>query len=262
MMEQLAASEKMASVGQMAAGVAHEINTPLGVILGYAQLMMDDFSAESEPGQNLAIIERQTKACRKIVADLLKFSRQSESAREDVSINEILMDVIAVTQHSLNMDHITVHQDFTPDLSLIVGDTERLRQVFVNLVNNAHHAMEQQGSGDLTMISRYDSITHEVVATVQDTGHGILGGGLDSCCRIVRADVGLKVIFRLFYGRAPPGFEVAHQTPPVNSARTMATVMARSMGRMRTARICLFVAPCTWRSPRNLYTATDRKSVV
>ncbi len=173
MMEQLAASEKMASVGQMAAGVAHEINTPLGVILGYAQLMMDDFSAESEPGQNLAIIERQTKACRKIVADLLKFSRQSESAREDVSINEILMDVIAVTQHSLNMDHINVHQDFTPDLPLIVGDTERLRQVFVNLVNNAHHAMEQQGVGDLTMITHYDATTHEVVATVQDTGHGI-----------------------------------------------------------------------------------------
>ncbi|MFH2124232.1 MAG: ATP-binding protein [Pseudomonadota bacterium] len=173
MMEQLAASEKMASVGQMAAGVAHEINTPLGVILGYAQLMMDDFSADSEPGQNLAIIERQTKACRKIVADLLKFSRQSESAREDVSINEILMDVIAVTQHSLNMDHISVHHDFAQDLPPVVGDTERLRQVFVNLVNNAHHAMEQQGSGELTMITRYDSATQEVVATVQDTGHGI-----------------------------------------------------------------------------------------
>lgn len=173
MMEQLAASEKMASVGQMAAGVAHEINTPLGVILGYTQLMMDDFTTDSEQGQNLAIIERQTKACRKIVADLLKFSRQSESAREDVSINEILLDVTAVTQHSLNMDHINVHQDFAQDLPTIVGDTERLRQVFVNLVNNAHHAMEQQGTGELTMISRYDASTHEVVATIQDTGHGI-----------------------------------------------------------------------------------------
>ncbi len=173
MMEQLAASEKMASVGQMAAGVAHEINTPLGIILGYSQLMMDDFTPESEQGQNLTIIERQTKACRKIVADLLKFSRQSESSREDVSINEILLDVIAVTQHSLNMDHINVHQDFAEDLPLIVGDTERLRQVFVNLVNNAHHAMEKQGAGELTMITRYHPDTHEVVATVQDTGHGI-----------------------------------------------------------------------------------------
>lgn len=173
MMAQLAASEKMASVGQMAAGVAHEINTPLGVILGYSQLMMDDFAPESEQGQNLAVIERQTKACRKIVADLLKFSRQSESARENISINEILQDVIAVTQHSLNMDHITVQQDFSSDLPPIVGDTERLRQVFVNLINNAHHAMEHQGSGDLTLISRYDPETREVVATVQDSGHGI-----------------------------------------------------------------------------------------
>jgi len=99
MMEQLASSEKMASVGQMAAGVAHEINTPLGVILGYAQLMMDDFSPDSEEGQSLEVIERQTKACRKIVADLLKFSRQSESARENLSINEVLEDVLGVTEH-------------------------------------------------------------------------------------------------------------------------------------------------------------------
>ena len=173
MMEQLAASEKMASIGQMAAGVAHEINTPLGVILGYSQLMMDDFAPESDAGQNLAVIERQTKACRKIVADLLKFSRQSESAREDISLNEVLMDVIAITQHSLHLDHITVHQELAPDLPPIVGDTERLRQVFVNLVNNAHHAMEKQGAGDLFLITRYDPVTHEVIATVQDTGHGV-----------------------------------------------------------------------------------------
>jgi len=173
MMEQLVASEKMASVGQMAAGVAHEINTPLGVILGYAQLMKDDFSQESEEGQNLAIIERQAKACRKIVADLLKFSRQSESARRDLSINEVLLDVIAVTQHSLNMDHITVHEDLAQDLPPVVGDTERLRQVFINLVNNAHHAMEKQGGGELTIITRYHPEAQQVVATVQDTGHGI-----------------------------------------------------------------------------------------
>jgi PAS domain S-box-containing protein len=173
MMEQLVASEKMASVGQMAAGVAHEINTPLGIILGYAQLMRDDFTQESEEGQNLSIIERQAKACRKIVADLLKFSRQSESARKDLSINEVLTDVIAVTQHSLNMDHINVHEDLADDLPPVIGDTERLRQVFINLVNNAHHAMEQQGSGELTIITRYLPDTHQVVATVQDTGHGI-----------------------------------------------------------------------------------------
>jgi PAS domain S-box-containing protein len=173
MMEQLVASEKMASVGQMAAGVAHEINTPLGVILGYSQLMMDDFSPESEEGQNLEVIERQTKACRKIVADLLKFSRQSESARENLSINELLEDVLAITEHSLNMDHIHIHRSFGRDLPGIVGDTEKLRQVFFNFINNAHHAMEEQGGGELYISSHYEDETHRVVATVRDTGHGI-----------------------------------------------------------------------------------------
>ena len=173
MMEQLMASEKMASVGQMAAGVAHEINTPLGVILGYSQLMADDFPEGSEELENLQIIERQTKACRKIVADLLKFSRQSVNVQEDLCLNDIITDVLAVTEHSLNMDHIYVEHDLNPDLPPIVGDTEKLRQVFVNFVNNAHHAMEEQGEGTIYFSTRYDSSSREIVATVRDTGHGI-----------------------------------------------------------------------------------------
>jgi len=173
MMEQLASSEKMASVGQMAAGVAHEINTPLGVILGYSQLMMDDFSPESEEGESLIVIERQAKACRKIVADLLKFSRQSESARENILINEVMEDVLAVTEHSLNMDLIHAHRDLDKNMPRIVGDTEKLRQVFINFVNNAHHAMEKQGGGDIYLSCHYDEENQQVVATVRDTGHGI-----------------------------------------------------------------------------------------
>ena len=173
MMEQLASSEKMASVGQMAAGVAHEINTPLGVILGYSQLMMDDFTPESEEGQSLLVIERQAKACRKIVADLLKFSRQSESARENILLNEVMEDVLAVTEHSLNMDHIHVHRDLSETLPPIVGDTEKLRQVFVNFINNAHHAMEKQGGGELFLSCNYEEETNRVIATIRDTGHGI-----------------------------------------------------------------------------------------
>ncbi len=173
MMEQLASSEKMASVGQMAAGVAHEINTPLGVILGYSQLMMDDFTPDSEEGQSLIVIERQAKACRKIVADLLKFSRQAESARENILINEVLSDVLAVTEHSLNMDHIHAHRDFSEDLPTVVGDTEKLRQVFVNFINNAHHAMEEEGGGDLFLSSHFEEESNRVVAIIRDTGHGI-----------------------------------------------------------------------------------------
>jgi signal transduction histidine kinase len=173
MMEQLVSSEKMASVGQMAAGIAHEINTPLGIILGYAQLMMDDFEPDSETYQNLKVIERQTQASRKIVADLLKYSRQSGSARETVNLSEIIRDAVAITEHSLNLSHIRVHQHCADDLPVIVGDPEKLRQVVVNLINNAHHAMEGIESGELYLSTRHDPAASKVIAEVRDTGHGI-----------------------------------------------------------------------------------------
>ena len=173
MMEQLVSSEKMASVGQMAAGVAHEINTPLGVILGYAQLMMDDFDPDSEIYQNLQVIERQTKASRKIVADLLKYSRQSGSARENLDPNEIVSDVVAVTGHNLNLNHIDVHLELAEGIPTITGDAEKLRQVVMNLVNNAQQAMESQKGGDLYFTTRYDAQRSRVFIEVRDTGKGI-----------------------------------------------------------------------------------------
>jgi PAS domain S-box-containing protein len=173
MMQQLVSSEKMVSVGQMAAGVAHEINTPLGIILGYAQLLKDDFEEGSEPYQSLEVIERQTKASRKIVADLLKFSRQTESERINLNLNEVIADVVAVTEHNLNLDHIRVHTNLEEQLPLAVGDAEKLRQVVVNLINNAHHAMEETGGGDLFLSTSHQPEEKNVTLEVRDTGHGI-----------------------------------------------------------------------------------------
>ena len=173
MMEQLATSEKMASVGQMAAGVAHEINTPLGIILGYTQLMLDEFEEGSEQHQSLQVIERQTKASRKIVADLLKFSRQSGSTREEVSLNEVVADVVAVIEHTLELGHIALHLDLEKGLPTITGDPEKLRQVFVNLINNAHYAMQGTDGGELTLRTRLKGGDRPVAVEVQDTGHGV-----------------------------------------------------------------------------------------
>ncbi len=171
MTEQLLSQEKMASVGQMAAGVAHEINTPLGIILGYAQLMKDDFNKGDEVYENLEVIERQTKACRKIVADLLKFSRQSESSRAEFDLNEIIEDVLAVSEHNLNINHIQVKRELTPDIPRIMGDTEKMRQVMVNLVTNAGHAMGD--GGEIRIITGYDQEKNEVKARIEDNGTGI-----------------------------------------------------------------------------------------
>lgn len=168
--EQLINHEKMASVGEMAAGVAHEINTPLGIILGYTQLMMDDFADNSEPYVNLKVIERQTKACRRIVSDLLKFSRQTQSIKTSIYLNEIVKEVLSVTEHTLNINKISVVRRFDPHLPPIVGDPEKLHQVFINLFNNSLYAM--MGGGRLTIATSCER-GEEVQVTVQDTGTGI-----------------------------------------------------------------------------------------
>ena len=171
-MEQLATSEKLASIGQIAAGVAHEINTPLGVILGYSQLLMEEFEEGSENHQTLQVIERQTKASRKIVADLLKFSRQTNSLLEEINLNTIIGDVIGLTDHTLQINNIGVHTDLDPDLPPIRGDQEKLRQVIINLINNSQHAMAGMNKGALfvtTRLKTQDTLELEI----RDTGHGI-----------------------------------------------------------------------------------------
>ncbi len=168
--EQLINHEKMASVGEMAAGVAHEINTPLGIILGYTQLMMDDFEKGSDEHETMEVIERQTKVCRRIVADLLKFSRQAASTKTRLDINKIIKEVLAVTEHSLNINKVNINRKFADKLPQITGDAEKLHQVFINLFNNAQFAMKD--GGEITITTGHDDTN--VLISVTDTGCGII----------------------------------------------------------------------------------------
>jgi two-component system NtrC family sensor kinase len=171
-MANLVHSEKMASLGRMAADVAHEINTPLGIILGYTQLLKEDLSERKDLMESLELIEKQTKICKKIVADLLNFSRESlHKTKEPVNITQCLEEVMAIVEHSLKMDMIYVHKVYAPDLPPVLADKEKLRQVFVNIINNAHDAIHKEGL--VGVWTRYNPATQMVEVIIGDTGPGI-----------------------------------------------------------------------------------------
>ena len=170
--EQLIQAQKMESLGKLAGGVAHEINTPLGVILGYAQLLQEDVPADSQIHEDLAIIEKQAKVCRKIVADLLGFSRQSESAKQEMCFNNSLMEAINLVKHTYSLDGVEIFTDLDDRMPVIYGDPEKLKQVWINLMHNARDALNN-ASGGILVSTRLDIKVHVVRAWVVDIGEGI-----------------------------------------------------------------------------------------
>ncbi len=168
--EQLILSQKMEGLGRLAGGVAHEINTPLGIILGYSQLMMDDIKDE-DLLENLQTIEKQTKICRKIVSDLLGYSRHSNSVREAVDLNASMQEVIQLVEHAFFLNRIKIIH--APDNAIppLTGDKERLKQVWLNLLNNAADAIGLDGV--IYVQSKYNIHRQRVQVSVADTGNGV-----------------------------------------------------------------------------------------
>jgi signal transduction histidine kinase len=164
-------SQKLESIGQLAAGVAHELNTPLGIVLGYTQLMLQDFSSDSEYHEWLAIQEKHLRICKRIVSDLLRFSRTTETDKKAIDMNDVLEQVISVVEHTFGLDKIEIERRFARELPPIFGDQEKLQQVFLNLFNNAHDAIGSEGS--VTVDTRQDREKNEVVVSVSNTGSGI-----------------------------------------------------------------------------------------
>lgn len=163
--------QKMASMGQISAGVAHELNTPLGVILAHAQLLQDDFSPDSETFESLRIIEGQTHICRRIVWDLLEFSHPEVSKEVPVRAEDLLKEVLRVIDHTLELDHIQMVLQSADLLPPVLADKEKLRRVYLNILNNAHQAI---GSNGVILIQTYfDGAERRVCIAFTDSGPGI-----------------------------------------------------------------------------------------
>jgi PAS domain S-box-containing protein len=169
--ERISQSQKLESLGQLAAGVAHEINTPLGIILGYTQLLLDDFDAGTETHETLRTVEKHTRICKKIVADLLRFSRNTRTDKKPVNLNDILEQVASVVEHTFGLERIVIQRSLDPGLPMIYGDSEKLQQVFMNLLNNAYDAIASNGL--VTLSTQCDQDHGEVIVQVADSGPGI-----------------------------------------------------------------------------------------
>ncbi|MBI4773731.1 MAG: PAS domain S-box protein [Deltaproteobacteria bacterium] len=167
---QLVQSEKMASLGKLAAGVAHEINNPLGGILMYASLLLEGMDDDMRKGDLQHIVD-QTLRCKEIVQNLLDFSRQSGKERTRFSLNESIHKVVSLFKNQSLFHNIRVSMDLDPRLPPTEGDPGLMNQVITNLVVNAVDAME--GEGTLSLRSYYDKERSMIVAEIEDTGSGI-----------------------------------------------------------------------------------------
>jgi two-component system NtrC family sensor kinase len=171
MEQQLLQADKLASLGQLSAGVAHEINNPLGLILGYTQLMLREEPAASQKYEDLKIIEKHTRNCKTIVEALLNFARKTETKKVLVDVNCAIEQVVTVIRHQFELSGIAVHTLYDPELPQVLGDTEKLKQVVMNLVMNARQSISQ--AGQITVSTRHDSGNHKIAIVVEDTGSGI-----------------------------------------------------------------------------------------
>ena len=204
----LAHSEKMATIGRLVSGVAHEVNNPLAAILGFTDLLLENPNVPLPAREDLQIILQETQRTKDIVQDLLSFARQRPVQRELVNVNNVLRQTIKLRSYDFASHGVEVTEDFEEALLPALGDSQQLQQVFLNILNNAYDAVQEAGQrGRIRIHTRRQGEMIEVA--ISDNGTGIAdpqrifdpfyttkqagkgtGLGLSICYGIVRAHGG------------------------------------------------------------------------
>jgi PAS domain S-box-containing protein len=204
----LAHSEKMATIGRLVSGVAHEVNNPLAAILGFTDLLLENPEVPLSAREDLQIILQETQRTKDIVQDLLSFARQRPVQRELVQVNSVLRQTIKLRSYDFASHGVEVLEDFEEALAPALGDSQQLQQVFLNILNNAYDAVQEAGQRGRIKIHTRRRIDMIEVA-ISDNGTGIAdpqrifdpfyttkqvgkgtGLGLSICYGIVRAHGG------------------------------------------------------------------------
>jgi two-component system, NtrC family, sensor kinase len=164
---------KLAAVGEIAAGVAHELNNPLTTVSGFTELALEELSKDSPLYPDLELVLRESHRARDVVRRLLDFTRQSESQRIPSSLNEIVNDILALVNHLLHSSGIQLFTSLPEGLPNISVDRNQVKQVILNLVHNALHAMPEGGELRITSEKREHDHHNWLTVAIKDNGIGI-----------------------------------------------------------------------------------------
>ncbi|MGC8653161.1 MAG: PAS domain-containing sensor histidine kinase [Candidatus Kryptoniota bacterium] len=172
--QQIIQTEKLATVGQLSAGIAHEIGTPLNIISGNAEFLLMDMTPEDKGYNELLAIVNQTKRITRLIRQILDFARPKIISLQPVDLNTLIKDVLEFVHLQFEKNKIEIKTNFSQDLPLIYGDPALLYQVFLNIIVNSFHAMPAGGDLQIeTEADKSNSGEEKVTIIIRDTGEGI-----------------------------------------------------------------------------------------